>query len=692
VQTRPAWHLAVVLAAAVIVVHAPVLVGGQTWADPAHLGELVPSRLAAAEQVARGEVPAWWSGTGLGVPLAAAPHHGALYPPHWLPGLAPGAAMALLDLILLVHAWCAALGVAIWSRRLGANDVGAVAAGAAFAASGVVGAALVSGAIVALAYLPWIGWAADRVAMAAGARARIRAALALALPLGLVALTGELAIAIDAAVLAVLMTMARARQPALALAATAAAIAGGALLGGAQLVPAVLHLTGDVASAAPIDSPVWLGVVVPGAGAPFLGMPILALAAVAGVVAERRVGAAALGLAALGVLAAKAWPHTGLAGDPSLHVAAASAAAAALAGAGFTVLSEDRPDGLTLALLGGAIVLVAIAAASAPGTGAVIAVVAGAVALLALVAAGSGALAAGAPLAAALIVGHPGALEHATPKVDRAAVTSTPPLLAPAARTPGARVYRPRRLDADDPEPERRAIVDHDTGAGDVASRFGLAKVPTSDPARRAVDDSVWRAAGVAGGRLFDRYGIEWAVLPSSVVPAAGLTVAARHGRWALVDAEPARPRAFVAPRWRTVPSLAEAVTLMFPVTGAGAPLDTAVRVGPTSAGGPATTTPMPPCTVTRPAGDRVDLVCDAAAGGWALLLEAWAPGWTVTVDGRAAAAERIDALIRGVRVEPGRHAITWTYRTPGLAGGALASAIGAAALLGVWLTVRRRS
>jgi hypothetical protein len=689
-SSRPAWHLAAVLAAAVLVMHAPVLVAGKTWAEPAYLGQVVPARLAAGEAIARGELPAWWTGTGLGVPMAAAPHHGALYPPHWLPALVPAHALAVLDGILLLHLWWAALGVALWSRRLGADDLGAVAAGAAFAACGVAGAGVIGGAIVAIAQLPWIGWAADRLGMAAPPRGRARAAAIVALLLGAVLLTGQLAIAIDAAILAVAVAASRARRLPVVAGWTAVALVTGALLGAVQLVPALLHLTGDVAGVADAEAPRWLGLLVPGAGAPFVGLPLIVLAVVAALGGERRAGAAALAVAAAGVLLAVAWPRTGLAGDPALHVAAATAAAAALAGVGFSQLAGARPDGATLAVIGGAVVAASVAALSAPGAPAVIAVVAGTAALLALIAAGSRGLAAGGPLAAALLVGHPVALEHDRPRIDRERVAAPPALLAPATSTPGARVYRPRHLDDDDPDPGRRAAVDHDTGAGDTAARFGLASAQSSDPARRAVEDAAWRASGVAGGRLFDRYGIDWAVLPASVTTPADLRVAARHGRWALVEVAPARPPAFVAPRWRSAPSAPDAVDAIFPAAGPGLPLDEVVVIGGGS-GGPAERTPVPPCDVARPASDRVVLDCNGPVGGIAIVLDAWAPGWSVTVDGAPAPALVADALVRAVRVEPGRHRVVWTYRTPGLGLGAALSAVAAAGLLVLWLALSVR-
>jgi len=696
---RPAWHLAIVLAAAIMVMHAPVLLGGETWADAVYLGEVVPARMAAAAAIADGHLPEWWSGTGLGVPLAAAPHHGALYPPHWL--LAWGR-IGLLDLVLLLHVWWAAVGIAVWARRLGADDLSAVVVGGAFAACGAVSGSLAPGAAVAICHLPWIGWAADRVNMAADARGRGRATVALAALLGVVGLTGQIAVLVDGVVLAIAIAASRPRHRRPAVIHGAIAIVAGLLLAAVQLWPAALHLTGDIAGADAGEPPRWLGLVIPGAGAPFVGVPLIALAVIGAVAVEGAVGVAVLGVAAVGVLLAGAWPHTVLTGDPALHISAAAAGAAALAGAGFTTLAGERPDTRTYIVLGAAVVALALAALSWPTSASAVAVAAGGATLAALLAAGARGFAAGAPLAAALMVGHPVALDRGRPRIERSQLEDVPMLLAPAASTalcvrcpapaaPGSRVYRPRQLDADDPDPGRRARIDHDTGAGDIPSRFGLAIAQTRDPARRAIEDDVWRAAGTGGRRLLDRYGIEWAVLPASVATASGMTVAATWGRWVLVATSPARPRAFVAPRWRSVPDDAAAVAAVFPTTGDGVAPDTVVLTGVDSGGTPERV-PIPPCDVRRPSPHEVALTCEAPAGGWAVLLDAWAPGWSVTVDGAAAPVAIGDALVRATRVDAGRHQVQWTYRTPGLRLGGLVSALAWLHLAGAaWLLARRR-
>ncbi|MGN6190069.1 MAG: hypothetical protein ACTHOE_14335 [Conexibacter sp.] len=75
------------------------------------------------------------------------------------------------------------------------------------------------------------------------------------------------------------------------------------------------------------------------------------------------------------------------------------------------------------------------------------------------------------------------------------------------------------------------------------------------------------------------------------------------------------------------------------------------------------------------------------------LLDDAWAPGWSVRVDGRSAQALQTDVVLRGVAVPAGTHEIVWSYRVPGLRAGAALSLLALLATLAWagWLVVRAR-
>jgi len=91
---------------------------------------------------------------------------------------------------------------------------------------------------------------------------------------------------------------------------------------------------------------------------------------------------------------------------------------------------------------------------------------------------------------------------------------------------------------------------------------------------------------------------------------------------------------------------------------------------------------------------DRVLLAATLERPGVVVLDDQLTPGWSVRVDGRPATALRVDAVLRGVRVPAGRHAVEWSYRVPGLRLGAALSLVGVAIAL-AWasaLRVQRRA
>jgi uncharacterized membrane protein YfhO len=88
-----------------------------------------------------------------------------------------------------------------------------------------------------------------------------------------------------------------------------------------------------------------------------------------------------------------------------------------------------------------------------------------------------------------------------------------------------------------------------------------------------------------------------------------------------------------------------------------------------------------------------VTLEARLAERGLVVLDDAWAPGWSVTVDGESAEPMETNVVVRGVVVPAGTHEVEWTYRVPGLRAGAALSALGLLALLAWsgWIVTRRR-
>ncbi len=92
----------------------------------------------------------------------------------------------------------------------------------------------------------------------------------------------------------------------------------------------------------------------------------------------------------------------------------------------------------------------------------------------------------------------------------------------------------------------------------------------------------------------------------------------------------------------------------------------------------------------------RERLVIDATASrpGIVVLTDVWFPGWKATLDGREVPIERVDSMLRGVAVKPGRHRIEMRYEPLSWRVGwivSLAAALVLAALV-VWGVKLRKS
>ncbi len=85
---------------------------------------------------------------------------------------------------------------------------------------------------------------------------------------------------------------------------------------------------------------------------------------------------------------------------------------------------------------------------------------------------------------------------------------------------------------------------------------------------------------------------------------------------------------------------------------------------------------------VTGEQNSRVTLRARLQRPGVVLLDDAWAPGWSVRVDGRPAKALQTDVVLRGVAVPAGEHEIVWSYRVPGLRAGVALSLLALLATL----------
>jgi hypothetical protein len=213
----------------------PAIVGDQAI----YMGDLrcfiAPRDHLLAASVQRGDWPPQWiPGIFGGAPGLASQELGLLYPPNVVLALLAGERAKEIGLAL--HFALGAFGALALARRLGAREVGAIAAGVSFMFGGTLVSTLFSPPYVAsAAWTTWAGWAA------LGLRRRERGALAVATASFLaIYLAGDPLGCVFAGLAALALVLAsepRSAPRTLPLLALAAALA--ALLGAAQLFPSL---------------------------------------------------------------------------------------------------------------------------------------------------------------------------------------------------------------------------------------------------------------------------------------------------------------------------------------------------------------------------------------------------------------------------------------------------------------------
>lgn len=136
------------------------------------------------------------------------------------------------------------------------------------------------------------------------------------------------------------------------------------------------------------------------------------------------------------------------------------------------------------------------------------------------------------------------------------------------------------------------------------------------------------------------------------------------------------RRRAEFVGSTRTVPGLEAAVQML--TRERALPLRTAVVESARPLGDVRGTGTV---KVAYPSDSRVTLTADSPTGGLVVLHDAFAPGWTATIDGKPADVLPVNVLSRGVVVPPGQHRVEMRYMPPGLIMGFVISLILLAAL-----------
>jgi hypothetical protein len=665
--------------AVILVVNAPVLLGGQTWADDRYQGTVVPARLAVAAAVSAGHLPQWWDGSGLGVPLLAEPSFGALYPANWaLPS------SAAVDLWLWVHLALAGVGTMLLTRRLGAGGVGAALAGMTYGGCGVGLGAALHGLGASYAWAPWLGWALAAVPLRPGSGA------AVALLTGVMLLAGSPELALVTAALALLTLGVVCGRAAARRAAPWLGI--GVLLAAVQWVPSLALWREDIVGPQ-VPALGWSGLLFSDDGRhgvpQFMGGAVL-LWAIWGAPWRQHRGLAVVllvvGLVA-SLLPSSAWSWAAM--------TVLVLAGCLLAGRGIDrFASAASTPALPWVLAWGALLLAVCAATFVvAGTRAGLESAALTVGMVLFLAVRGRVMAL--VLAACTVAQMVVVVRREMPWVPRETLDAAPLLMAPVGRHPVARQLaaqgmRPRILVS---SPVLSRELEHREHwqrlPGDAAARFGGASARSKAPSRCRREDLLWQVGVGLGASLPARLGIEFIAVPSSTVAPAGFERVAVLGDWTLVPVPGARPRGFVAHRFAWSPlRTPDELRQIFSKDAAPAP--TVILEGQ---GAPdlAAASGMSPCALSQPTTAHLVQRCDSKYAGYAVALVSRRAGWEATVNDRPSPVVTADGIALATPIGAGVSTVEWRFRTPGLTLGLWLSGLGLLAFVVMWVAPSRR-
>ncbi|MEZ4668647.1 MAG: YfhO family protein [Anaerolineae bacterium] len=157
-ERRP-WLVPLVLALLTVIFLRPALLppDGEVLAGNDLRSFVYPLYTYTSELVRSGELPLWNPRTFIGVPLIGNPQAALFYPATWLIWLL--GADRSIGLVLALHIWLAAWGMARLARSFGATHSASLAAGIIYAMSEWAGARFYAGHFTLLLVFAWIPWA-----------------------------------------------------------------------------------------------------------------------------------------------------------------------------------------------------------------------------------------------------------------------------------------------------------------------------------------------------------------------------------------------------------------------------------------------------------------------------------------------------------------------------------------------------
>lgn len=710
-----------VLVALLVALLLPLALGRSLWLRDL-LTFTYPLKAYLRERLASGELALWNPRLGLGRPFAGVVQPGAFYPLDVVLLVAPYPRG--VDLFFGLHAFIAAFGVRAWLRARGADEIAATFAGALYALSGYFVSVLVGNGTYAVG-AAWLGWALSKPT----------SPVRIGVPVAMMILGGDPQAAWFAGALLVVEAATHPERKR-ALIAVAAGLPLAAALAAVQLGPALEVARVGRPGGVPLSDaahfsfppqrlvelfwpdafgprygPDWLlhafydegtgGGYEPFSAGIYVGLatPLLALAALR----DRRDRALAI-VAAVALVVAfgrhtpifAAWyrvvPGARLFRYPEKYLLVVTLCGCALAARGLPRV-VDKPrhaliaGGIALvvlvAALAGAHVLGAFAAASARH-----AILIALVMLLPLALAARGrlsprhtTLALAALVVADLFTQSAGLIEWTSSSLYR----ETPPPVA--AMHPGkelVRVYRPQYLTFDTslpPPAAMRATLRPNCGVDD-----GIATLDPYDNFALPGEIELWHALRAQPLRLLAVTSTRFTLVPPSLFAPRESFV--ERARWpelgaVLAEATAIPPRVYLATHARVA---ADDVAAQLLAAADFVPGQSVVLFPPAQearADGS--------CTLVDDRTERLSLRCHASAATYAVIADAWFPGWYATVDGTSAPICRANLAMRAVPIAAGDHTVELRYRPAYLRAGAIISLLALALCLALTIRAYRR-
>lgn len=242
-----------------------------------------------------------------------------------------------------------------------------------------------------------------------------------------------------------------------------------------------------------------------------------------------------------------------------------------------------------------------------------------------------------------------------------------------------------------------RVLQDYEPLTARRLGRFLAAVAGVAAPDDRAIlpfTGALFAAPAIARPGLLDLVGVR------TVLASAGAMTDTPAG-WATVETDDdlrlyanahALPRAYTVDRVRFAAT--EDATLDALIASDFDPRREAILVG-----APVPFDPAPdasdaarPATIVRDEPEVVAMDVGVARPGVLVLADAWAPGWSATVDGEPRRLWQANYLVRGVLVRPGDRRVEIRYAAPGFVPGlAIATGVWTAVAVGVAIHSRRR-